>query len=175
MVHQVVAALADAEREDLARDGAVLHELEAGDSAIGEDLRDARPHEVHVDSQGCRRGRASQALLQDRGLGEPESRATALSRHQYRQVPGSPQLVQVLLGEGVLAVVDRRALADALEEVVGKECCGIECHASASRSCRTDSSGRSRCRECPAPSTTDREMRGFAASTSSARSPVKML
>ncbi len=132
---RVVAALADAEREDLARDRAILHELQSWYAAVGEDLGDARPHEVHVDGQGGRRCGTRETLLQDRGFGESESGAPAHGRHQDRQVSRGPQLVEVLRGEGVLAVMDRCALADALEKVVGEELRGIErAHASASRS-----------------------------------------
>src|SRR5690606_22800883 len=116
-----------------------------------------------------------QTLLQDRCLLKPEACAAALGRNEDLQVSGVPELCQILFGEGVLVVVDRGALADAVEQVVGQVVGRIESHDSASSNWRMVSSGLSRCGECPAPATTDIEMTSFPASNSSATSPVNRL
>jgi len=124
--HQIVACLADAEREDLARHGARLHEAQVVDPAVGEHFRDARPHQVHVDRE-CSGGRGTgQALLQHGRVGEREPGAAEFLRNEDREIAGGRQLGEVLLGERVLAVVDRRPLAEAREQIVGKDAGRVE-------------------------------------------------
>ena len=141
--HEVVAALADAECEDVAFDRAVLHELQARHAAVAEYLRDPGPHQVHVDRQSGGRGCCRQPLLQDRRLLEAEPRTSSPGRNEDLQIAGISELCEILLGEGVLPVVDRRALADAVEQVVGKMIGRIETHDSASKSWWMVSSGLS--------------------------------
>ena len=86
--HQIVAGLADAEGEDLAGRGALLHEAQVVDAAIGEHLRDSGPHEMHVDREGGRRGRAGEPLLQDGCLGERQPGTAEFPWHEDRQVAG---------------------------------------------------------------------------------------
>ena len=119
--HEVVAGLADAEREHLAGRRALLHEPQRVDAAIGQHLGDAGPHQVHVDRERRRGRRTRQALLEDGCLGEAQPRTAQLAGHEDRQVSGILQVRQIVVGERVLAVVHGRPGAEALEEFVREE------------------------------------------------------
>ena len=168
--HEIVARFADAECKDLAGYRAFENEAQIVDPAIGKRLRDTRPHQVHIDRERRSRCRGGQALLQQRDLGEAEARPSDLRRGEQREVSGIRQICQVIMREGVVAIVLCGALTEPLEQRIGQYGCRVEGgrrrHASASHSCRIVSSGASRCGECPAPSTTDIVIEGRVRSCS---------
>ena len=81
---------------------------------------------MHVDGKRGRGCGARETLLQDGCLGEAEPGTTAILRHEDREVSRRAQVGEILLGEGVLAVVRRRPRADALDQVVGQISGGVE-------------------------------------------------
>ena len=124
--HEVVAGLADPEGVDLAGDGALLHEPQGVDAAVGEHLRHPRPHQMHVDREGRRGRRRRQALLQQRSLGEPQPRAAERGRGQDAEISGILQFGEVILGKDVVTVDLGGTGAEPLQQLVGKEGGGIE-------------------------------------------------
>ncbi len=116
--HEVVAGLADAEAEDLPGAGLAEDEVEAVVAAVAQDLRDPRPHEVHVHGECGGRGGAGEPHLRAHRVVEAPAEAAELGRHERREVSRLAQLREVLGEERVVAVVPGGALAHPLQEVV---------------------------------------------------------
>ena len=87
-------------------------------------MRDAGPDQVHVDRQRGGRCRRREPALQLRCLRQPESAAAVGRGDEDLQVTGGLQLREVLVEEGVVAVIAGGAAADPFQQRFGKDVFG---------------------------------------------------
>src|SRR5262249_36034335 len=117
---QVVAGLAVPRREDLARRRLAQHPLQRGVAPAPEIGGHPRPVQGHVGGQrGGRRAIGWPPLLTaDNGQ---RHGVTGECRGQRRlEIAGAAELLEVFREESVLAIVPRRAITTARDELVGK-------------------------------------------------------
>ena len=82
---------------------------------------DAGPVQVHVDGHGRSWSAVREALLLLAQIGQRQARSAEIARHQYVEVPGGAECLEIFEEESILAVVRGGAFAARLDQFVTQD------------------------------------------------------